>query len=131
MRYPDGGGLSARARGKRQAVRMQAAAWFAEGVEPREVARRLRVSNNSAYVWQRRWRCGGEQGLVSKGPGGTRCRLSVSQLDRLRAALEAGPAVYGWTDQRWTLARITTLIRRLFHVRYTLRGTSYLLEPSK
>jgi hypothetical protein len=36
--------------------------------------------------------------------------------------------VYGWTDQRWTLARITTLIGRLFHARYTLRGTSYLLH---
>ena len=31
-------------------------------------------------------------------------------------------------DQRWTLARVTTLIGRLFHVRYTLRGTSYLLH---
>ncbi|HUY45143.1 MAG TPA: winged helix-turn-helix domain-containing protein, partial [Streptosporangiaceae bacterium] len=31
-------------------------------------------------------------------------------------------------DQRWTLARVTTLTGRLFHVRYTLRGTSYLLH---
>jgi transposase len=46
-----------------------------------------------------------------------------------RAALEAGPAVWGWSeDQRWTLARVTTLMGRLFHVRYTLRGTSYLLH---
>ena len=30
--------------------------------------------------------------------------------------------------QRWTLARVATLIARLFHVRYTLRGTSYLLH---
>ena len=41
----------------------------------------------------------------------------------------AGPAAWGWReDQRWTLARVTTLIGRLFHVRYTLRGTSYLLH---
>jgi transposase len=46
-----------------------------------------------------------------------------------QAALEAGPAVWGWSeDQRWTLARVTTLMGRLFHVRYTLRGTSYLLH---
>lgn len=31
-------------------------------------------------------------------------------------------------DQRWTLARVTRLIGRLFHVSYTLRGTSYLLH---
>ncbi len=29
-------------------------------------------------------------------------------------------------DQRWTLARVATLIGRLFHVRYTPRGVSYL-----
>ena len=57
------------------------------------------------------------------------CRLSGAQLERLRAALEGGPALWGWAeDQRWTLARVTTLIGRLFHVRYTLRGTSYLLH---
>ncbi len=108
---------------------MQAAEWFAEGVEPPEVARRLRVSSNSAYVWRRRWRAGGEAALASKGPGGAVCRLSARQLERLRAALEGGPAAWGWSeDQRWTLARVTALIGRLFHVRYTLRGTSYLLH---
>jgi len=61
--------------------------------------------------------------------GAPQCRLSGAQLERLRAALEAGPAVRGWDeDQRWTLARVTTLMGRLFHVRYTLRGTSYLLH---
>ena len=92
-------------------MRLQAAEWFAEGVEPPEVARRLRVSCNSAYVWRRRWRAGGEAALASGGPGGAVCRLSGAQLERLRAALEAGPAVWGWAeDQRWTLARVTTLI---------------------
>jgi len=57
------------------------------------------------------------------------CRLSGRQLARLRAALDLGPAACGWRqDQRWTLARVTALIGRLFHVHYTLRGTSYLLH---
>ena len=67
--------------------------------------------------------------LASKGPGGAACRLSGVQLERLRAALEAGPAVWGWAeDQRWTLERVTALMGRPFHIRYTLRGTSYLLH---
>ncbi len=50
------------------------------------------------------------------------CRLSPAQLSRLRVALEQGPAGWGWDeDQRWTLERVTTLIGRLFHVRYTCR----------
>ena len=57
------------------------------------------------------------------------CRLSGAQLERLRAALEAGPAVWGWAeDQRWTLERVAALIGRLSRVRYTLRGTSFLLH---
>jgi transposase len=46
----------------------------------------------------------------------------------LQSELELGPAAHGWADQRWTLARVTALIGRLFHVHYTLRGTSYLLH---
>ncbi len=129
MRYPDGGGLSAAGRVRREKVRLQAAEWFAEGVEPPEVARRLRVSCNSAYAWRRRWRDGGRAALASRGPGGAVCRLDGGQLGLLRAALEAGPAVWGWAeDQRWTLERVAALIGRLFRVRYTLRGTSYLLH---
>jgi putative transposase len=129
MRYPDGGGLSAAGRARREKVRLQAAELFAAGVAPPEVARRLRVSCNSAYVWRRRWRDGGAAALASRGPGGAACRLSGAQLARLRGALEAGPAVWGWAeDQRWTLERVSALIGRLFHVGYTARGTSYLLH---
>src|SRR3954453_11772269 len=128
MRYPDGGGLSPAARGRRETVRVQAARLFAEDVAPVEVAARLRVSMKSAYQWRRRWRAGGEAALASTGPGGARCRLGDAQLERLRIELERGPAEHGWADQRWTLARIATLVARLFHVRYTPRGTAYLLH---
>ena len=129
MRYPDGGGLSAEGRARREKVRLQAARMFKQGIKPAQVARLLRVSTKSAYQWRRRWRSGGEAALASKGAGGNACRLDAGQLARLRAALDLGPAAYGWTeDQRWTLARVTALIRRLFHVRYTLRGASYLLH---
>src|SRR5215218_10494869 len=129
MRYPDGGGLSPTARGRRETVRMQAARLLAEDVPPVQVATRLRVSTKSVYQWRRRWRAGGDVALVSKGPGGAVCRLSDAQLDRLRTELERGPAEHGWADQRWTLARIATVIGRLFHLRYTPRGTAYLLPP--
>ena len=129
MRYPDGGGLSAEGRARREKLRLQAAQMFGQGMRPVQVARSLRVSTKSAYQWRRRWRAGGDAALASKGAGGAACRLSERQLTRLRAALDAGPAACGWQeDQRWTLARITALIARLFHVRYTLRGTSYPLH---
>ena len=109
-------------------MRLQAAGMFEQDVSAVQVAHRLRVSTKSAYQWRRRWRAGGGAALASKGAGGAVCRLNGGQAARLRAALEGGPAAWGWDqDQPWTLARVTTLIARLFHVRYTLRGTSYLL----
>ncbi len=110
-------------------MRLEAAHLFEQDVSPVRVAHRMRVSTKSAYQWRRRWRAGGGAALASAGPGGAVCRLNREQLARLRAALEGGPAAWGWgEDQRWTLARVTTLIGRLFHVRYTLRGVSYLLH---
>ena len=129
MRYADGGGLTAVGRARRERVRLTAAAMYEQDMTPVQVAHELRVSTKSAYQWRRCWRAGGTAALVSKGPGGAVCRLGRAQLFRLRAALEQGPATWGWAeDQRWTLERVTTLIGRLFHVRYTLRGTSYLLH---
>jgi transposase len=129
MRYPDGGGLTAQGRSRREIVRLQAAGMFEQGMEPVQVAGLLRVSAKSAYQWRRAWTAGGSAALASKGPGGTGCKLDDDQLSRLRAALDAGPAVYGWDeDQRWTLARVAELIQRLFRVCYTLRGVSYLLH---
>jgi transposase len=129
MRYPDGGGLSAGGRARREKVRLVAARMFAQDVSPVLIAKYLRVSTKSVYQWRRAWRAGGAEALASKGPGGNPCRLDEDQLARLAAALDAGPAVYGWDrDQRWTLERVKALIARLFGVDYTLRGVSFLLH---
>jgi len=110
-------------------VRLHAAALFDHGMPPVQVAQALRVSTKSAYQWHRRWSAGGTAAPASTGPGGNPCRLSPAQQARLATELDRGPAAHGWReDQRWTLARITRLIGRLFHVSYTLRGTSYLLH---
>jgi transposase len=102
---------------------------FAEGVSVPEIARRLRVSQTAVYGWRQRWRRGGEPALASRGPGGSRCRLDDGRLRRLADTLDEGPAVHGFgDDQRWTLARVSELIARMFHTRYTLRGTAYLLH---
>ena len=129
MRYPDGGGLTAEGRARREKLRLQAAQMFEQGIKPAQVARLLRVSTKSAYQWRRSWRKGGDAALASKGPGGNACKLDDAQLARLRAALDLGPAAYGWKeDQRWTLARGVALIRRRFRVGCTPRGASYLLH---
>ncbi len=129
MRYAEGGGLTAEGRFRREKVRLQAASMFEQDMDPVRIAKLLRVTPKSVYEWRRAWQAGGTAALASKGQGGYACKLDEQQLTRLRAALDLGPAAYGWSeDQRGTLARIAALIRRLFHVTYTLRGVSYLLH---
>jgi transposase len=129
MRYPDGGGLDAAGRARREQVRLAAAELMEAGGSDREVTRRFRVSRMSANRWRRALAGGGRAALVSKGAGGARCKLSVAQLRELRAVLEGGPAAWGWDeDQCWTLARIAGVVRRRFGVDYTLAGLDLLLH---
>lgn len=129
VRYPDGGGLTAEGRARRETVRLQAAELFAQQVPVAQIAKRLRVSQHAVYKWRRRWRAEGKAGLASKGPSGTDCRLTGEQLDQLAAMLQEGPAAHGYVeDQRWTLARVADLIADRFRTRYTLRGVSLLLH---
>src|ERR1039457_5756203 len=56
-------------------------------------------------------------------------RLRVSAKSAYQWRRRWRSAAWGWgEDPRWTLARVATLVGRLFHVRYTPRGTSYLLD---
>src|SRR5258708_5195683 len=59
MRYPDGGGLTAAERARREQVRLEAAELIEAGASDREVARRLRGT-----------RVSGERGPPAPGPRG-------------------------------------------------------------
>src|SRR3954471_18407060 len=128
MRYAQGGGLTAEECARREQVRLAAAEWIEEGATDAEVAARFRVTRMSANRWRRALVAGGRPALASKGPGGARCRLSPAQLDELQVLLEAGPAAWGWTDQRWTLPRIAEVVQERFGVYYTLPGLDLLLH---
>jgi transposase len=120
MRYPEGGGLTAAERARREQVRLAAVELIEAGVSDREVAARFRVSRMSVNRWRR--------ALASKGAGGARCKLSPVQVAVLEAVLDAGPAAQGWEDRCWTLARIADLVWRRFRVEYTLAGVDVLLH---
>jgi len=128
MRYPDGGGLDAAERARREQVRLAAAEMIEAGDGDREIARRFRVSRMSVNRWRRALAAGGREALASKGAGGARCKLTPAQLGELEAVLDAGPAAAGYADQCWTLARIADQAWRRFGVEYTLAGMDVLLH---
>jgi transposase len=106
VRYPDGGGLDAAERARREQVRLAAAEMIEAGASDRKVAKRFRVSRMSANRWRRALAAGGREALASKGAGGARCKLSPAQVAELEQTLDAGPAAAGYAGQCWTLARV-------------------------
>jgi transposase len=118
--YPDGSGLTAEERARREQVRLAAAEWIEAGASDRGVAARFRVTRMSANRWRR--------ALAPKGPGGARCRLSPAQLEELQALLDAGPAAWGWAEQSWTLPHIAAVEHTKLGVAYTLAGLDLLLH---
>jgi transposase len=128
MRYPDGGGLDAAERARRERVRLAAAEMIEAGASDREIARHFRVSRMSVNRWRRALAAGGREALASKGAGGMQCKLSPAQVAELEAVLDAGPAACGYADQCWTLARIADQVWRRFAVEYTLAGMDVLLH---
>ena len=112
MRYPDGGGLDAAERARRERVRLAAAEMIEAGASDREVAKRFRVSRMSVNRWRRALAAGGREALASKGAGRAKCKLSEAQLAELEEVLDAGPAAAGYLDQCWTLARVAEQVWR-------------------
>src|SRR3954451_10482359 len=91
MRYPQGGGLTAEERARRERVRLAAVEWMQEGASDREVSARFRVTRMSANRWRRALAEGGRPTPASKGPGGARCRLSPGPAGQTAAATGRRP----------------------------------------
>nr|WP_067136930.1 winged helix-turn-helix domain-containing protein [Streptomyces yokosukanensis] len=128
MRYPDGGGLTAEQRKRREEVRMRAVGLLEKGMKVPCIARELRVSEKSVHQWRRVWKAGGREALRSKGSSGYDCRLGPHLQAKLATWLEEGPAAHGWVgDQVWTASRVRTLIGRKFHLSCSVSGVGRLL----
>ena len=67
MRYAQGGGLTAEARGRRERVRLEAVERFEQRVPVAVVAAELRVSERSVRRWRQAWLADGSAGLASRG----------------------------------------------------------------
>ncbi|MFJ8212018.1 transposase [Streptomyces sp. NPDC096033] len=122
----EGGGLTAERQQFRKELRLKAAERFAQGEASSVIAKALRVNVRSVQRWRQKWEQGGPRALRPQGPASLP-RLSQEQFAQLEAELAKGQSAHGWEDQRWTLARIKTVIGRRFHMAYTIQGVRKLL----
>jgi hypothetical protein len=65
VRYPDGRGLDAAERARRERVRLAAAEMIEAGASDQEIAKHFRVSRMSANRWRRALASGGRAALAS------------------------------------------------------------------
>jgi hypothetical protein len=110
MRYPDGGGLTAAGRARREKVRPSTAAMFEQHMDPVQVACQLRVSTKSAYQWRRRCRAGAPRRWPPKARAG-RCAAC-----RRRSWPGCAPS---WTRARRCTAGLAAIMKnRLKRIQY-------------
>src|SRR5439155_22583306 len=90
--------------------RKNAGRFFKKGYSAPEVARRLGVARQVAYRWKSVWETGGIPALASKGPAGSKPKLTVEQTQQVTEALLAGPGTHGYKTNLWTLPRVAVLM---------------------
>ncbi|MDA5286550.1 winged helix-turn-helix domain-containing protein [Streptomyces sp. Isolate_45] len=91
------------------------------------IAKELRVSVRSVERWRRAWREGGMEGLRSAGPANSPT-VTDEQFTVLEEELCKGPSAHGFEDERWTLARVQTLIRGRLRVSLSVATVWRLLK---
>src|SRR5438876_4637701 len=101
-----------------EARRFQAARLFAKGESQGAVARALGVTPVTAHHWYHAWHANGRAGLKAAGRAGRKPKLEPKQLATIEQALRAGPRVYGFSTDLWTLPRVAAVIERLKRVRH-------------
>ena len=113
---------------KLEARRRLAAKLLGRGKGIREVGRRIGAAPSSVKRWKDALKKGGAQALKAKPHSGRPPRLSERQRRQLLQILHKGPKAANLKTDRWTCQRITTIIRRLFGVRYHPDHISRLLR---
>lgn len=99
-----------------QKQRLAAAERFATGARTVDVAREFGVTWRTAYKWKQTFLASGRDGLLSRRSPGRSRLLDDGQRRRLRSLLRHGATRHGFEDDSWTLARVRTLVERVFGI---------------
>jgi len=85
-----------------------------------ESAKRIGVTWNEGYIWQRRWIEQGYEGLIPQYAGGRPMKLSSEEFDHLKDILSQ--------KTTWTTEEVRTIIHQEFGVEYTLKQIQIILK---
>lgn len=92
-------------------LRLLAMFRLAEGWSQQFVADFLGVSRRSVGRWRRRFREGGEAGLLTQLRPGRPPKLGPEQVGRVLSWLECSACNFGFATERWTAPRVASIIQ--------------------
>lgn len=101
-----------------EARRRRALKLLKKGLSLNEVARRLGCAPSSVMRWRDALEREGPEGLKVRTSPGRPPKLSTSERLKLQEVLLAGPLASGYRTDLWTTARVASVIRSRFGVRY-------------
>jgi len=109
---PKGGAAVLEAR-RRRALKL-----LKKGLSLNEVARRLGCAPSSVMRWRDAVERDGAEGLKVRASPGRPLKLSAPERVKLQEVLLAGPLASGYHTDLWTTARVASVVRKRFGVRY-------------
>src|SRR5258708_29250182 len=98
--------------------RLEAVQGLLKGLTQSSVARKFGVSRTTASRWNRALQQKGAESLRKRRATGRLSRLSRDQLLLIPDIFAQGAIVHGFPDNRWTTARLASVIEARFGIHY-------------
>ncbi len=89
------------------------------GWSQRRIAEALGVTQGAVSQWFKRLRDGGSiEALRHRPAPGRQAALTDEQFAEIPALIARGAKAFGYQDNRWTIARVNTMLKQVFGVSY-------------
>jgi len=98
--------------------RLQAIALLKKGLQPVDIAKKLKTDRRSVRRWKASYRKAGLKSLKAQPVPGRPPKLPAKSQSQLEKLMLKGAQNAGYPTDLWTCPRVADLIERQFHVRY-------------
>ena len=93
-----------------------------------EIARQLGVTRGSVGFWAKAIEAGGMRRLRKRKSSGRRSKLTAENRSELKRLLDRGALAAGFPTDRWTLVRVSELIKKEFDISYHPNSLQRVLD---
>lgn len=93
-----------------------------------EIARQLGVTRGSVTVWAKALEAGGLRNLRQRKSSGRKSKLTAEVKRKLKRFLDRGALAAGFPTDRWTLVRVSELLKKEFGISYHPNALGRVLD---